>query len=319
MEDNTKVTLRFATKSVDSTESDVCTPSAFLIINTPDGKMHMAPCVGFNSEEISFGKDSCDVKFGRHHFIGDLDEYQIKVAPVNGVGVDLKLKKQGQSWRGDTGYIALGDNDEQFFTWLSSVSKGIVTGTITVDNKTYDVKGYGYHDHQWGNINHVEFVNSWFWSRQNTGDHSILVFDFVLNKEFGYKRVPLAFIQDRDGNIIFENTENVKCEILEEYYEENTKEYFPKVTKYTFENNNQKVEYVLTVKEVLENKDSYAAAPDSWKKLCDEHDARPTYGRYLAEGKLNLTDNNKVISECGELIYEFTYIGKTYKEFMEAK
>ena len=54
------------------------------------------------------------------------------------------------------------------------------------------------------------------------------------------------------------------------------------------------------------------------QELSDRHDAHPTYGRYLAEGEFSLTeDDRELLHQKGDLIYEFTYIGKSYKEHME--
>lgn len=44
---------------------------------------------------------------------------------------------------------------------------------------TREVRGSGYHDHQWGDSNFQLLWNHWRWARQGFDDYSILVFDFV--------------------------------------------------------------------------------------------------------------------------------------------
>ena len=318
LDDGTKITASFSTKLAVATHLPGNHPSFVFMINLPDGRFIPQAFGQFDPSEVSYSKESCDVHYGPHFIQGDLKDYHIKAEPVAGVGFDVTLHKSVSSWRGDTGYIGMGEQDERYFTWLCSVPKGSVEGTLTVDGVTRSIKGEGYHDYQWGNIYHAEFLNHWLWARQNIGDYTMLVFDYVLNREYGYARIPLVFIQDKNGTVLFESTKNVQCKVEEEYLMEITGENFPKVTHYTFDNNGRKVDYRLTVKEELEGKDSYITFPKAMQELSDRHDAHPTYGRYLAEGEFSLTeDGREVLHQKGDLIYEFTYIGKSYKEHME--
>ena len=319
LDDGTKITASFSTKLAIATHMEGNHPSFVFMINQPDGRFIPQAFNQFAPADVHYSKEGCDVHYGPHFISGDLQDYHIKAEPVNGFGFDVRLHKTVSSWRGDTGFIGMGENDQRYFTWLCACPKGTVDGTITIDGQTRPIHGQGYHDHQWGNIYHSEFLNHWLWARQNIGDYTMLVFDFVLNKEYGYHRIPLAFIQDKDGNILFENTHKVQCTVEEEYLMEATQTKFPKVTHYVFENDGKRVDYRLTVKEELEGKDSYATFPDVMKQLSDRFDAHPKYGRYLAEGEFTLTqDGEKPLHQKGDLIYEFTYIAKSYKEQMEA-
>ena len=319
LDDGTKVAASFSTKLSTATSMEGNHPAFVFYFNTPDGRFIPQPFFQFTPDQISYSKDGCDVRYGPHSISGNLKEYRIKAEPVNGHGFDFVLKNQVSSWRGDAGYIGMGENDERYFTWLCAAPRGTVEGTITIDGKTTNVTGYGYHDHQWGNIHHAEFLNHWLWARQSIGDYTLLVFDFVLNKEYGYKRIPLMFVQDKDGKVLIENTENVECKVLEEYVMDATQTKFPKVTKYKYENNGKKLEYLLTVKEELEGKDAYVTLTDTMKEISDKFNAYPKYGRYHADGEFTLTDGDAVIHQKGDLIYEFSYIGRSYKELMDTE
>lgn len=313
MEDGTKAVIHFNTKDRGNMHDSVSHPSVVIKITRPDGKTHEKK-YEYKSEEGSFEKESCDVKVGQHSLKGNLKEYAIRVSAIDGLGADLKLTSLTKPWKPGSGYFAFGDNDEQYFTWLCIVPKGKVTGTITVDGEIYKVQGFGYHDHQWGNINPFMAWNTWLWARLDLKDYSMLVFDFVAAKEFGFKRFPIAFIQDKEGNLVFENSENVQYEVLEEYKQEGTNKYYPKISKYTFENNGKKVECTLKVKEELEIQDSYSNAPEPVRKQFDLLEKQPTYARYFASDEVVITDGNTKIERSGDLIYEFVYIGKSYKE-----
>ena len=284
-------------------------------VTEPDGKTNHETFLMFGSDETEMSTDKCNVKFGSHVFAGDLKSYTIKVNPVQGTGVDLRLTSMGESWRPGAGYFVFGEDESHYFTWLCAVPKGKVTGTITYGGKTSEVQGFGYHDHQWANIDHITLWNNWLWARHNLGDYNLLVFDFISSAEYGYKRYPLTFIEDTDGKIVFENygNDNAKCEILEEYIQEATNKNYPKISRYTFENDGKRLTYTLTADEEIEVSNPYAASPPAMRKHYDEHNLRPSYARYSATGDFGFNDGTETIERKSALIYEFVHLGKEYK------
>lgn len=316
MDDGTKVGLSFCTKTIHGSQEKGYHPFVYYNIQFPDGTVTQDFML-YSHNDIEFGEENCNVKVGPHSFVGNLKEYAIKIDPVKGVGVDLKLTSQTQSWRPGSAYISFeNDMDEEakFFTWLCAVPKGKVTGTITFNGKTIEVQGTGYHDHQWGSIEHCYAWNHWLWARQHTEDYTIVLFDLVTTKEYGYKRYPLFFVQDKEGNIIFENTENVQCEVTENYLQEKSNKYQPKVSKYTFESNGTKAEYILTANKEIVFTDHYSVAPEGKKAEYDRIGAKPTYTRFNATGKLVITTGDKTLEISGDLLYEISYFYKSYKE-----
>lgn len=315
MEDGTKVVIIFYDKYPLNIDRDI-TPHAEIVITGPNGISH-SEHFEYSVEDATYDKEGCNVKIGPHSFVGDLKNYTITIEPINGLGAEIKLSNLGQSWRPDSGYIGFGDADEGYFTWLCSVPKGKVTGNITVGSESREIKGFGYHDHQWGNMHTAMVWNHWIWIRQNVGDYNILVFDLVTNKEGGFKRYPLAFIQDKEGNVVFENTENAKFEVFEEYLQEETNKLHPKFFKYTFENKGKKVEYTVTMEGEIECLNNYKKVDDGMRAMLDKLNLQPSYTRYDGEGELTITENDNVETGSGSLIYEMIYNGKSYKEHVE--
>jgi hypothetical protein len=283
-------------------------------ITEPGGKNHET-FIMFSCDETEISTEKCEVKFGPHVFAGDLKTYHIKVEPVQGIGVDLQLTSTSKAWRPGAGYFVFGEEEDRYFTWFCAVPRGKVTGTVTYKKNTREVKGFGYHDHQWANTDHMVLWNNWLWARQNLGDYNLLVFDYVSSPKYDYKRYPLTFVQDNDGNTIFESFENanVKCEILEEYTQTETNKIYPKISKYTFENEGKRLVYTLSANEELEVRDGYAFAPPAIKEEFDKNNLRPSYARYDATGEFVLFDGNQTIERKTALIYEYVHLGKDYK------
>ena len=63
----------------------------------------------------------------------------------------------------------------------------------------------------------------WIWGRQDFGDYALLVFDICTQKKFGYTRMPMFFLEDKDGNLLLEQLTPPKCRIVSEYTDENGK------------------------------------------------------------------------------------------------
>ena len=282
-------------------------------ITTPEGKQISKRVTKFKS--VTFSKDKCDVRWDNNCFIGDMKEYHIKAESVEGYGFDVVLKSESSPWRGETGHIGFEQNDEKYFTWLCVVPRGKVTGTMTIDGQPRKITGAGYHDHQWGNTTQFEFLNHWLWSRQSTKEHTIAVFDFIMNEHYEYKRIPLVFLQDLDGNVLFDSNDNVECEIKEEMLQEESGKKYPKVTHYIFRKEGKTIDYTLRVKEQLDGRYIYKQTPFFMRGVFKG--TKPKYGRFLAEGTINYMDGNNSFTETGDLIYEFAYVGEEYRKFME--
>lgn len=319
-----KFVCTFNTKGLFNVKKNGTKPLVMINITLPDGtELEKETEYGFDVS--SYSKEKCDVKIGPHHVTGDLKNYHLYINPdkdMNGIGLDLTLESQSSPWRPGTGYYDFGSDKKgnpKYFTWLPVVPKGKIHGTLSYQGNTVEVSGYGYHDHQWGNIEQTLVFNNWLWGRQNFGDYSILVFDLITCKDYGYQRLPMMFLQDKEGNVVFDNfkSENVSCKILEEYLQKDSNKKYPKKTRYVFSDGAKRLEYSLDVIQEIGRKDVYSQAPLPAKLIFKAKNMKPSYARDVAVGKLKFMDGENIIERSGEMIYEFPFLSKTYREHME--
>lgn len=315
LDDGTKAVIQFFTKAgMRNVNKDGDTPSLTIKITLPDGTLYEQKAEP-KADICHFGTGKCDVHLGEHSFVGDFKQYHIHVEPIKGVGADLTLVSHSKPYRPGTAYFGFGENT--FYTWLCAVPKGEVSGTLTVNGKQISVHGSGYHDHQWGNKFFMSLWNHWLWSRQNFGDDSMLVFDFVTSEEYGFARMPIAFIQNADGDTVFESRHGVKCKILDTYVDEKASgKTYPKKISYIFTDGNKKAVYTLTGDTVLEAQGfAKAALPLKLVTKLMKMD-RMAYTRYAGQGALMLTAGKEVVERSGSLIYEIMYPGEDCAEHM---
>lgn len=316
LDDGSQAVIQFFTKAgFRKINKDGDSPSITVKITLPDGKEYNKN-INVKSSECTYGTEKCDVHLGKHSFVGDFKEYHIHVEPTKGIGADLILKSQSKPYRPGSAYFGFGDEGE-YYTWLCAVPKGEVTGTLMIDGKLIPVHGSGYHDHQWGNRFYLPEWNHWVWARQSFADYSILTFDFVASETYGYKRFPIVFVQDKEGNIVFESKDNVVCTIPETYYDDVASgKVHPKEIHYEFASGEKKLVYTLREKEIIDTR-GMKNMPAIARFIAGKMGmGTMSYTRYLADGVLQLDLGNDKIERSGELIYEFMFPGESFEGHM---
>ena len=307
MDDGSKIVIQFFTKTNEAVRGTVGAPNLAIKITTPAGVKYEEH-QHFSLDEVKYTDGKCDVRFGKSRFVGDFKDYEIYVEPVNGLGADLKIHSVSKPYRPGTAYFEIGD---KYYTWLCAMPKGEVSGTITIGGKKVAVRGAGYHDHQWGTMNLLQIWNHWLWSRQSFNDYIILVFDMTAQRKLGAQRFPIVFIEDKNGNIIFESNKDVKYDLVDTYVDEESGKIYPKKCRYKFEKENMEVIYTLTEEDILENTTMQKAMPLKTRLALKAMGLSPSYARYSGNGELIIKKDKKVeFEQNGELIYEFMYPGK---------
>lgn len=157
--------------------------------------------------------------------------------------------------------------------------------------------------------------NHWVWARQAYDDYVLLLFPMTASRKYGYREFPIVFVQDAEGNIVFQSTEGGTVELLGEYTDDKTGKPYPSKVRYTATENGMQLTYTLEKKDVLQSEDAMALAPAPLKSVFKLAGLQPSYARFLGEGemRMELPNCENAIERKADLIYEFMYPGKTYK------
>lgn len=329
LDDGSKVIIGFRPKSAKGMRQKGFDPNLNLDITRPNGETTQE--FAFASiEDSSMSKEKCDVHFGPDYCTGDFKDYDIHIESTETLGCDLHYRALTAPFRQGTSALALGENDEFFYTDLC-VPKCEVTGTLNYDGKTVEVHGVGYHDHQWMNISPFAAFHHWLWGRMYTEKYIVYIYDFVCSERFDFTRVPYFIIADNTtGEIVFETNGNIQVQT--DLQEMSVGKKFPKTSRYLFDNGDVRAEFSVTWKEILETRDSYGDAPadkaeaiarakqagvtdmqkvvGGTKEDFDRAGVQPTYMRFFADGAVKLTRNGKVSESKGNMIYEYNYVGR---------
>lgn len=322
LDDGSKVVLSFRPKSPVDIMEEGDSPNLNIHVTTPEGEtftsMLMIP-----ESEVQTGDDGngADLIYGPHSLKGDLKDYDIHVEPVEGVGCDIHFHALVKPFRPGTGYVGFETEGKEVatYTWFC-IPKGTVTGTLTANGKTWEVKGMGYRDHQWPDKQPMALWHHWLWGRSNKADYTLVIFDLVANEKFDYQWVPIMGILDPSGNVIFENNDasTASVEVLERYQQEESEKITPKKIHYHYTQGSDEVDLIITWIDELEvrasdnlllqvDEENQVNAAKMMKKLGIDN---PSYIRYLAQADLDFTIDGKYVTQSADMIYEFAYFGE---------
>jgi hypothetical protein len=155
-EDGSTAVIVFGTKPLIERNGPL-KPINSLTITRPDGTKAVSFLV-FPADQFKAEKEACDVRVGPNWTRGDLHRYELHFEG-NSLAADLTFTGIVPPWRPGAGKAYFGNLDH-FFGWLPSIPHGTVEGTLTYDGQSRDVKGTGYHDHNWGNVGLNEVMDT---------------------------------------------------------------------------------------------------------------------------------------------------------------
>jgi predicted secreted hydrolase len=117
-------------------------------------------------------------------------KYTVSVE-INNHGVNLTFIGTTTGWK----YTILGREE-----WAVILPKANVYGTLTIDGKSINVTGRGYHDHNWNYTMRTKVTEwGWYWGRL-TGETYTLLFAWFMKTPLKYENLVVLNI-DNDGYI----------------------------------------------------------------------------------------------------------------------
>jgi CrtC N-terminal lipocalin domain len=194
--------------------------------------------VRVSPEQFSASKEGCQVRIGQGSFSGDLHSYRIHVED-DGLSADLVLTARVPPWRPGTGYFRFGEDEHRYFAWLPSVPEGLLEGTVTLDGHSEEIRGSGYHDHNWGEVSMHELIHHWYWGRATIGDFTAITAFITAEKQYRNATIPI-FMLAREGQILLDDARKVRFSTGEIHTDEATGKPVPDLVVYDYEDGEER-------------------------------------------------------------------------------
>ncbi len=138
-------------------------PSVVIDIYGPDGrKIHADEAFDTDAGRASW--DKCDVSLGPSYVRQEGPDLYHAVIRSDRVGVDLIFRRRVPGWKVSPGGLLI-DGATGKHGWINAVPRADVEGKLFFEGNSLPVRGLGYHDHNWGNVEMGESFRGWVWGR----------------------------------------------------------------------------------------------------------------------------------------------------------
>ncbi|MFX1281063.1 MAG: hypothetical protein ACFFA3_17060 [Promethearchaeota archaeon] len=220
-----------------------------ITIYKPDGKK-VQNVIDYPHSTLIASKEIPDVQIGNNFIKVD---YTSKELPIYEIFIDegefgfhLKYSAKVHGWKPGEGYIEFGKSKQ--FGWVIALPRAEVEGFIKVDGETIQVKGIGYHDHNWLNFNFALIIDYWYWGRIYSSEGSTVIFAYIkCNKRM--ENYPIQVLMIARNEKIYLSTG--EYELVQDNFEYNDKadNEYPKSLVFSFGNGNK---ITIEVQEIID-------------------------------------------------------------------
>lgn len=181
-------------------------PTVSIDITLPNGQVICNYTSEGYGQRIRAAKENCDVKINDCNISFKDNQYSVYYKNDE-IEYKCNMEVELNMYRPNTGHIFFNENKKDYFAWMVAAPKAKAKGTLKIKGILWNLKGIGYHDHNWGTIKMDKYINNWYWCRANVGPYTIVANDIITEKENDFSRIPSIYIA-KDGEILEEDYSN---------------------------------------------------------------------------------------------------------------
>jgi len=276
-------------------------PGVELHIYKPDGEK-VSVVKSYQHNDLRASQQKCDVWVGKNHAYGEYPEdgglpvYYLHLSEGD-LSADLVFRSEVPGWKPGGGKTIYGD--EGFFAWVVAVPRARVEGNIKMGDQVIQVRGIGYHDHNWETADLKKILLHWYWGRVYTEDFTLLYAYVKTNDRFGNaasKPLMLAYgdkIIHSTGEMVLRGGPDVFNKQADRTYPANLKIELPEI-----------LSLELTVKEVIDAHDFVGDQNRLIKWAVNTFIGRPGWFRFNSDFSLRVVTDGKVHEQTGTTLHE---------------
>jgi hypothetical protein len=219
-----------------------------IAIYKPNGK-RLRKLVFYKRSDMTVSREIPDIRIGRNYLKVDFTNKDLPVYEIyldeNPLGINLKFAAKVHGWMPGNGRTEFG---KKYFAWCVPLPRAEVEGTIRFENKTLQVKGIGYHDHNFGDINMARYIEYWYWGRLYSENFTLCYAYIKCNKKMDNFPIQVLMLAKNEEIILSTGEYDLIQENFE--YDKNAANEYP--NKLTFKIPNE-LETTLEVQEIIDS------------------------------------------------------------------
>lgn len=272
-----------------------------IVLVRPDG-VRFQKFIPFPKKEFSAARDKPEVNIGNNSIRvfqrdGELPVYKVDV-DVEEFSCHLTYAAEVNGWKPGSGLSHFGEMGS--FGWVIPFARASVNGTVKDGDVTLQVKGVGYHDHNWLNFAFPTIINYWMWGRVYSTNYTLAYAFIQCNNKVDYHQVKVLMLAE--GQEVILSTGEFDFEKGNYEYNSKAKYRFPRRIRITAPN---ELNTVLSVTKILEAQDMLENYHPALRLLAKNIlRIKPGYFRLVSDFEMEVTRNGKTSTEAGTTLHE---------------
>ncbi|MFX0186178.1 MAG: lipocalin-like domain-containing protein [Candidatus Hodarchaeota archaeon] len=278
-----------------------------IVIYKPNGE-RMQKFVKYKRSDMTVSREKADMNIGHNYIKVDYSSADLPIYEVfldeDGLGFHLKFAAKVHGWMPGNGSTQFGNKG--YFAWCVPFPRADVEGNIWIGKNNMPVKGIGYHDHNWGNINMPRYLEYWYWGRLYSETFTVVYAYIKCNKKMDDYAIKVLMLA-KNEEIILSTGE---YELIQKNfaYDAKAANKYPK--SLTFKMDKQ-LEIYLHVQEIIDSGNILELFNiNSVIRFIVKYILRlnPGYFRFNSNFKLNVTLEGKSYQEQGNILHEMVIL-----------
>jgi len=247
-------------------------------------------------------KRGCDIIAGASRIEQDGSQFHLSLALPN-FRARLTFTATVPAWRPGTGRYEVDGVSGQYFAWLAQMPSGVVEGTMEVEGIEAPVRGSGYHDHNWGTVEIAKLWSSWWWSRAQVGEHTVIAAELTASATFGAHSVPIFLVTRGEERICEDwNQTSLRCD----HYVSHpvTGAAMAQLLCFQYQDEHRNLSFQLSHQEDLFVHSFLAKRSWPTRAVARLMGMDPRYYRMRGRAQLEINETGSPITYTGESVYE---------------
>jgi len=251
----------------------------------------------YPKEQCTAAEDHLDVSMGPNTYKGNLKKTHLHFE-ADGQGCDITYEALVEPYLPE-------ENLTEPVGWLNPHARAKVSGTLTWDGKTMEVKGEGYHDHNWGSIvlGSKGTPEDTLWTRIFVNDWVVNIYGGLNLRRDGHGPQGKALIYHKDKLVVV--TKKVGGIASDPVIKEGSITYPGTFKMVCNDPGVLEGEVTFKTKQVLEFMDLLARFKPFQKWYTELAVGHPAYFRFRLEYDINLTVHGEKIKDKGTCWCEY--------------
>lgn len=224
--------------------------------------------------------EACDVEIGRSFLKADLSHSKLHIEDAH-KALDLELDSE---MRGIRSRACFGD-ETKYMSWVVPQPRARARGAFVTKDRTFDIEGLGYRDHNWLNFSPMDVMAYWDWGRVHDEQFSIIFADIVMTSRFENAEIKPLMVYD-SGRLLYLTTEPGKWSLTKTgtKVDPDTHVALPKAHLVKAQDEDLSLEMNLHLERVFQRIDLLADFNPLTRLLIRTFKARPTITSFLSVG-----------------------------------